>query len=288
MRAVSILSSTVTLGNKANKHTEKFVELFLKDMGSYFPRCSLFAGTCDSNHFFKNVWDGQNSLWMKLKLHLQGDKALLTVGIICDWVSHSWTSLWGSDVFLHHLFMCFSAQTIRSPDRKSPSGCTTASLPRPYITLGYKLKQLPPPSMLPCVVFFGVFALFDQSDPFIRFWLPSSSLIPTRLWCLPVKAVSIWISILCVVRTVYSPSTTSLFPSHWNVPDCMWVCERAANIRPLIGYRQGWASATHTLSAQLLSMHGQTWWLTSPPGSSRKIPPSSAEQRPWKKSGKKV
>lgn len=95
-------------------------------------------------------------------------KALLTVGIVCDWESHSWTALCGSGVFLHHLFMCFSAQTTRSPDRKSPSGCTMAFLPKPYITLSYKLRQLPPLSMLPCVVFFWCFcsliSLIRSSD----------------------------------------------------------------------------------------------------------------------------
>lgn len=37
----------------------------------------------------------------------------------------------GSDVLFHHLVMCFSAQTIRPPDRKSPSGRTTSALPKP-------------------------------------------------------------------------------------------------------------------------------------------------------------
>lgn len=50
---------------------------------------------------------------------------------------------------------------------------------------------------------------------------------------------------------------TSLFPSYWNVPDSERHESRSE--RPVIGYSiVDGAAAVHTLSAQLLSMHGQT------------------------------
>lgn len=52
------------------------------------------------------------------------------------------------------IYLCASPpQTTWPPDRKSPSGCTIALLPKPYIPHSYKLKQSEPLSMLPCVVF---------------------------------------------------------------------------------------------------------------------------------------
>lgn len=154
-----------------------------------------------------------------------------------------------------YFLMSFSAQTTRPPDRKSPSGHTTIMLPKPYVTHSYKLNQLPPMSMLSC------------------------ALILACLWCLPADSVSICFSsyefgfvlqfaagcLVCyVVSTVFSLSMTSLFPSHWNVPDC----KRCESVSERLGsglwLRIDGASAPRTLSAQLLSMHGQTWWLTSP------------------------
>lgn len=49
----------------------------------------------------------QDSLWMQLEQRQQGRKALLTVGIICAWVSHSWTSVWQLCVSPSSIYVLF-------------------------------------------------------------------------------------------------------------------------------------------------------------------------------------
>lgn len=191
---------------------------------------------------------------------------------LSTWPCHTHGPLCCSDVLLHHLFMCFAAQIIRPPDRKSPSGHTTALLPKPYVTHSYKLRQLP---YLPCVVFFGAFPLFDlssSSDFGCRF------LLWFQLVCgvFPVEAV--WICFkACEFGSVLHFATEFLWFEQFIHHQRQWLYFHPAGMSQTVRdasvserLRSGlWlvidgASATHTLSAQLLSMHGQTWWLTSP------------------------
>lgn len=77
--------------------------------------------------------------------------------------------------------------------------------------------------------------------------------------------VSFWMFFIChVVSTVYSLIMTFLFPSHWNVLDYKRCESESEWLGSGLWLVIDGAPATHTLSAQLFSMHGQTWWLTSP------------------------
>lgn len=124
----------------------------------------------------------------------------------------------------------------------------------------------------------------------MRFWQPLFPLIPAHLWCLSLKDVNLGLSFI-LLQHFSSATWFKQFIHHrrqlYFHPTGMslTVCERAAKIRPVTGYRRG---LLHTPC--LPSSSPCMAWLDDslPPGSSRKIPPSSAEQRPWRRSGKKV
>lgn len=164
---------------------------------------------------------------------------------------HTHRPLCGTD----HLFMCFSAQTIRPPDRKSPSGHATAVLPKPYVTHSYKIKQLPEYVSMCCV--FGACSLWCVGFLFVlwfQFAYLSSNTVSVCFWGCCFVSVLHFARFFNFVSIVYALSMTSLFPSHWNVPDYKR-CESVSELKLRSGLwlvRDG-ASATHPVSAPCMA-----------------------------------
>lgn len=214
---------------------------------------------------------------------------------------HTHGPLCRSNVFLHHLFMCFSAQTIRPPDRKSPSGYATDLLPKSYIIQLWAEAVATTEYVAMC--FLCLFQCLHSlwSVGLIRFWLLLFPLIPACfsgvcLWRLRVHMFLSPKNLCFILQYLFSVmwfkqfilnQQRLLFPSHWNVLDCKrcrsmneWLgsCLWLVKDEPLL----------HTPCLPSSSLCMARLDDSLPPGSSLKIPPSSAEQRPCRKSGNKV
>lgn len=188
--------------------------------------------------------------------------------------AHTHEPLCGSNVLLLHLFMCFSAQITSPPDRKGPNGHTTAVLPKPYVTHSYKLKQLPTQSVLPCVVFL-VLSLFDLSgfsDCGCLAVFSSDSIVFACGCCVHIFwAYKFWVCASFCSRISLLSCGFQFIRYQWHLYFHLSGMSPTSKRWESVSQRLGWglwlvidgASATHTLSALHLSMHGQTWWLTS-------------------------
>lgn len=185
--------------------------------------------------------------------------------------------------------MCFSAQTLRLPDRKSPCGHTTAVLPKSYVTHSYKLKQLPPPNTLP---WGNILALICQVHFLLRFLLACGIF----LWMLcPCVFESVHLGLYFISQQDFYSVTW--FPQfihyQWYLyfrPTGMSPNVRDASLRArglwLVILQMGPLLHTPCLPSSSPCMARLDDSL--PPDSSHKIPTSTAEQRPRRRSGKKV
>lgn len=184
-------------------------------------------------------------------------------------VSHSWTSVlqWCASSSSIYVLFCSNHQAAWQEKPQWPHHSFAAKV--------LCNTQLHTGAVTIFAIFcvFGAFPLFElsgSSDSGRSFKLWFQLVCNLFLWRLcphifePVLNFAAEFLFCCVVLTVYSPSITRTpFLTRWNIPTlrAASVGERAKSGLWLV---IDGTSAAHTLSAQLLSKLGQTWWLTSP------------------------